>query len=187
MTALLSLLLSSTSASASPPTALTGEVTVVQAASPRIACAPPWCEARIDIQAPPEVVEAVLLDFAAYPEVFPRVRAAEASGDLVHVTLAMPFPLSDRDYVVSMRAPSPGVFVAEPAPDAVPETEGVVRLPDFAGRWELSPLADGAQTRARYIWHTDLGADIPTWAVERAWRTQGQEILGRLKVAAEEG
>lgn len=169
-----------------PPLALPAGAEVVQEAAPRIVCQPPWCEATLDIAASPEAIRAILMDFSRYPQVFPRVRSAlpVAGGRGVQVTLGMPFPLADRDYVVEMQG-DPLHFVAMPLPH--PEVPGVVRLPDFAGRWHLVPSEEGEGTQVRYLWHTDLGADIPAWAVQRAWVTQGNEILLRLRDAAEGG
>jgi len=166
---------------AAPPTALTG-ATTIQADSPRIACAPPWCEGEIFIDAPPQEVRATLLDFSGYTELFPRVgsvKQLDAGG--IHLTLSMPFPLQDRDYVATA-VMGETTIVMTPRPH--PLVTDVVRLPDFAAHWSIEPEGDGC--RVRYIWHTDLGADIPSWALQRAWTTQGNEVLGRLKLAVEE-
>lgn len=164
------------SLAAAPPRALPGG-TLIQEAGPRITCAPPWCVGELSIDAPPEVVRATLQNFSHYPTMFPRVRSVESvSGDVVHVTLQMPFPLQDRDYII--RATSAGDELTL-LPVAHPLVEGVVRLPEFSGRWTFQPEGEG--TAVVYVWHTDMGADIPEWAWERTWRTQGSEVLGRLK------
>lgn len=176
------LLLGKAAATPPPPLPLPATAEVIQASGPHIACQPPWCAATIWVDAPPEEVLAILMDFKAYPKVFPRVRSVELlqDGRAVHITLAMPFPLADRDYVVQMQGEGLQ-FAVVPMP--WPEVPGVVRLPAFAGRWALVP--DQGGTTVRYLWHTDLGADIPDWAVRRAWVTQGNEILLRLRDAAE--
>ena len=157
---------------------------VIQTEGPRIVCAPPWCEGEITIAVSPERVLAELSDFEQYPQLFPRVRTATIiSEEIRHLSLAMPFPLQDRDYAIAVTIEEESIYFV-PAP--FPITPNVVRLPDFAGRWVLTP--DGPnQTVVRYIWHTDLGADIPSWAIRRAWSIQGNEVLGRLKLALEEG
>ena len=166
---------------AAPPWSLSG-TEVVQEAEPRIACSAPWCEGEIVINATRSEIVATLLDFDRYTEIFPRVRAASAvSEGVLHLTMAMPFPLQDRDYVVQMVNTGDELYF-EPVPH--PTVSGVVRLSDFAGRWILVPNDRGG-TVVRYIWHTDLGADIPDWATHRTWLVQGNEILRRLKQALE--
>jgi carbon monoxide dehydrogenase subunit G len=168
-------------AHAAPPLSLPG-AEVIQASGPRITCQPPWCSGEIAIDAPPAAVMDTLMDFSQYPVVFPRVREVVAlSESVTHITLAMPFPLQDRDYVITAVYERDS-FYFEPVD--YPEVDGVVRLADFSGRWMLTPAGTG--TTVRYIWHTDLGADIPSWAVSRAWSTQGNEVLGRLKDAVEQ-
>lgn len=164
-----------------PPWSLSGAV-LVQDADPRIACSAPWCEGEIVIDASSSEIVATLLNFERYTEIFPRVRSARAvSEGVLHLTMAMPFPLQDRDYVVQMVNEGEELYF-EPVPH--PTVSGVVRLSDFAGRWILTPNEHGG-TVVRYIWHTELGADIPAWATHRTWLVQGNEILRRLKQALE--
>lgn len=178
---MIALLVAATALAATPPRTLPGAA-VIQEADPRIVCARPWCIGEISIDAPPEVVRATLLDFSQYPTLFPRVRSVVAvREDVVHVTLAMPFPLQDRDYVITAASSGDDLTLV---PVAHPAVDGVVRLTEFSGRWTFA--ADGEGTRVQYAWHTELGADIPEWAWERAWRTQGNEILGRLKRGVED-
>lgn len=182
MSRLLLALLWLPSAQAAPPWSLPA-AELVQAAAPRIACSAPWCEGEIVIDAPKSVIVSTLLDFDRYTQIFPRVRSAvAASAGVLHLTMAMPFPLSDRDYVVQMVNVGDELYF-EPVPH--PITSEAVRLPDFAGRWILTPDGHGG-TVVRYIWHTDLGTDIPGWATHRAWIVQGNEVLRRLKQALEQ-
>ena len=100
----------------------------------------------------------------------------------------MPFPLAPRDYIAKFtRTPTAAGFTlsweATEHPDA-PMTDACVRLLHTAGTWTVEPLSE-SQSTVHYRWNAELGGDVPGWALPRAWQMQGDEVLGRLKTAAE--
>jgi carbon monoxide dehydrogenase subunit G len=149
----------------------------------------PWCTASVQIDAPLATVDGILSDFDGLPDIFPRIQSSSRLEDsVIYVVLEMPFPLAPRDYIARFTREEVGGevrlhWVAAEHP-AAPQTTGRVRLLSTAGTWTLRP--DSTQTtEVIYRWNAELGGDIPTWALPRAWQMQGDEVLGRLKSAAE--
>lgn len=140
----------------------------------------PWCRSEAVLPASPDAVEAILTDFSGYTQVFKRVTSCRVlEPRVVHVTLDMPSPLSDRDYIAKFERREEGAdrvfsWVAVEHPLAPPGD--AVRLLRSAGEWRLSPAA-GGKTRLTYTWEAELGGDIPEWALPRAWAIQGGEVV----------
>ena len=57
-----------------------------------------------------------------------------------------------------------------------PENNTYVRLVNAAGRWKLTPESKKT-TLVSYTWNGELLGDFPKFALERAWETQGNEII----------
>ena len=53
-----------------------------------------------------------------------------------------------------------------------------------AGKWKLVPKNKN-ETSVSYIWNGELLGDFPSFALERAWKTQGNEIIHWLNDALE--
>lgn len=148
----------------------------------------PWCRSVGVVPAPPAEVAALLADFPNYPSIFERVTSARVlAPDVVHITLDMPFPIASRDYVARFSRRQEGtalVFdfdsVVHPA---APTREDPVRLPRAGGQWRLEPEGPSS-TRVTYTWNGELGGDFPSWALPRAWTTQGTEVMDWLSAAA---
>ena len=144
-----------------------------------------WSQARSTISASKQKIEAIIKDKPNYPNVFKRVESAQIITDeIVHISLDMPFPFSNRDYVVSYSQNHDGEdiiyrFHAVNHPDAQ-LSEGYVRLVNAAGEWRLHPLAINS-TEVSYTWNGELRGDFPDWALTRAWETQGEEVMGWLR------
>ena len=126
-------------------------------------------EGEIDA-APARVLEA-LVAYERHPGAIERVcesRVLErADGSLVvYQRLSLPI-ISDRDFVLRVEWGGSGdtTWVAYRAvTDAGPEEQdGIVRVKDHVGSWQLRPARDGAATRARYQMHVDLAGDLPAW------------------------
>ncbi|MFT5681941.1 MAG: putative membrane protein [Myxococcota bacterium] len=149
----------------------------------------PWCTASVTIDAPAAQVEGILSDFSGLPSIFPRIESSsQLDENIIHVVLEMPFPLAPRDYVAKFtREEAAGetrlhwIAVEHPA---APLSEAHVRLLSTAGTWTIRPDSE-TTTEVIYRWNAELGGDVPSWALPRAWQMQGDEVLGRLKVAAE--
>lgn len=140
----------------------------------------PWCKSEAVLPASPDAVEAVLTDFSRYTEVFLRVTSCRVlEPQVVHVTLDMPAPLSDRDYIARFERSVDGadrVFRWKAVEHPLAPPGEAVRLVRSAGEWRLSPAA-GGKTRLTYTWEAELGGDIPEWALPRAWTVQGTEVV----------
>ena len=150
-----------------------------------------WCRSVGTIPASGQQLQRLLEDFPGYVDVFDRVAMIRVlEPNVVHVLLDMPFPFLSRDYVARyVKSESDGDIVSYTFESEVhqraPELESVaVRLPNAAGRWQLEPLSPSS-TRVTYTWNAELGGDIPTWALGRARRTQGLEVMGWLTDAVE--
>ena len=103
---------------------------------------------------------------------------------MVYIVLDMPFPISHRDYVVYYKqfnnnkhkiyqffSTSHKIFPIDP---------NNIRLPRATGEWRLIPIDDHT-TELIYIWNGELLGDFPDFALTRAWREQGDEVLNWLK------
>ena len=94
--------------------------------------------------------------------------------------LDMPFLLSDRDYVIKYKkykTPDNWEFTFSPVKHInAPLNKKYVRLVNAAGKWKLISKGDN-QTSVSYTWNGELLGDFPDFALERAWKTQGNEII----------
>ena len=66
----------------------------------------------------------------------------------------------------------------------VPLKRNYVRLINAAGEWRLTPI-NSTQTEIAYTWNGELRGGFPSWALTRAWKEQGLEIIIWLKEALE--
>ena len=100
----------------------------------------------------------------------------------------MPFPFAGRDYVVKYIQEQKDAdfiyrFHAVIHPDA-PLNSKYVRLIHSAGEWRLTPL-DSTKTEITYTWNGELLGNFPDWALKRAWKQQGLEVITWLQKAIE--
>jgi hypothetical protein len=148
----------------------------------------PWCRSRTTLPFDVGAVEATLTDLERYPEVFLRVTSATRySDDVAHIVLKMPFPLARRDYVAhfEMRGEGEARIIEWSAVDRPDVPVGrAVRLVNAAGQWHLEPVR--SETIVTYTWNGELRGDMPKWALPRAWRVQGVEVLEWLGDALQE-
>ncbi len=146
-----------------------------------------WCRSKAELPGPLARVDALLNDFANYPQVMKRISETRVyEPTIVHVVLDMPFPFASRDYIVEYVRKQQGeavVFdfrtVSHPSGEPI---KGSVRLPHAEGQWMLEPLGPSS-TRVTYTWNGELLGDFPTWALPRAWSTQGAEVMEWLSEA----
>ena len=66
-----------------------------------------------------------------------------------------------------------------------PVDKNFVRLINASGEWRLSPQGNGI-IEVSYTWNGELLGDFPDWALTRAWKTQGDEVLNWIQEAAQE-
>lgn len=148
-----------------------------------------WCRAKSTLDAPIADVRKIIEDKKNYPNIFKRIESTHIITDeIVYIALDMPFPFSSRDYVVK--------YIQEEKEDdfiyrfhsvihpEVPLNVKYVRLIHAAGEWRLSSL-DSTKTEITYTWNGELLGDFPDWALTRAWKQQGLEVMTWLKEAVE--
>jgi|SRR6185312_7100913 len=149
-------------------------VTLFRAPSDRAA---PWGRGDGVIAAPIDRVIAHLTDFAALGKWMPRVaelRVIERGHDeaIVYFRFDLPWPISDRDWTLRYRWHRDGdhfLMTWCDAQERGPPPGKAVRVSPMRGYWEL--FAQGATTRARYVFLSVLGGSLPnSVAVETAWK-----------------
>ena len=127
-----------------------------------------------------EIAE-IIEDIDQYPTVFKRVTETKRlDSNIVHVMLDMPFPFSGRDYVIKYSSEKDGniwkfSFYAVDHPKGTLKP-GVVRLDNAAGIWILKGLPNN-KTMVTYAWHGELLGNFPDFGLNKAWITQGTEVL----------
>ena len=60
-------------------------------------------------------------------------------------------------------------------PNVKPDN-GHVRLPNAAGVWILNDIGNN-KTKVTYAWNGELLGNFPDFGLEKAWVTQGTEVL----------
>ena len=148
-----------------------------------------WCRTKSTLDAPIADIRRIIEDKANYPNVFKRVESVKIITDeIVYIALDMPFPFSGRDYVVKYIQEQENAdfiyrFHAVIHPQ-VPLYSNYVRLIHSAGEWRLKSL-DTTKTEIIYTWNGELLGDFPNWALKRAWKQQGLEVMTWLKEAVD--
>ena len=149
----------------------------------------PWCKAQTTFPFAMDKIAEILEDKTNYPNVFKRIETTTIlEPEIVHIMLDMPFPISSRDYIVKYTTHFDGndllyQFRAVNHENA-PLSNSYIRLVNAAGEWRLSPLKNN-QTQVTYTWNGELLGDFPDWALSRAWKTQGNEVLNWLLEATD--
>ena len=149
----------------------------------------PICQATSVLPFSIESISSIIEDVRNYPKVFKRIHKTNIlEKDIIHVMLDMPFLLSDRDYVIKYKKNKTQdnwefTFRAVKHTNA-PLVEDYVRLVNAAGKWKLISKDDN-QTLVSYTWNGELLGDFPNFALERAWKTQGNEIIHWINDALE--
>lgn len=136
---------------------------------------------------PAEEVRAVLLDLEAFRVWFPalrewRVLVRRDTSAEVYGRQRLPWPFSDRDYVVRYRwtddeegldLEAVGQSGASPgAPD------GVVRVERLRSEWRVSP--DGDSARVQYAYEGDHDLPLPRAFLTRLWERHGDRVVSAL-------
>ena len=140
-----------------------------------------WCRAKSTISAPFGVLQNILEDKKNYPQVFKRIEKIEIiTEDIVYIALDMPFPFSGRDYIVKyIKEKDENDFVYHyhaVMHSAVPMNKKYVRLIHSTGEWRITYLGSN-KTEITYTWNGELLGDFPDWALSRAWKQQGLEVI----------
>ena len=149
----------------------------------------PICQTTSVLPFSMESISSIIENVENYPSVFKRIHKTNTlEKDIVHVMLDMPLFLSNRDYVIQyIKSKNQNTweftFNAVKHIDA-PEKNNYVRLVNAAGKWKLVPKNKN-ETTVSYTWNGELLGDFPSFALERAWKTQGNEIIHWLNDALE--
>jgi len=149
----------------------------------------PICQTTSILPFSIESISSIIEDVSNYPKVFKRIHKTNIlEKDIIHVMLDMPFLLSDRDYVIKYKkykTPDNWEFTFSPVKHInAPLSKKYVRLVNAAGKWKLISKGDN-QTSVSYTWNGELLGDFPNFALERAWKTQGNEIIHWINDALE--
>ena len=150
----------------------------------------PICRAETILSLPLKTISAIIENVENYPNVFLRVTKTRVlEDDVVHIMLDMPFPFSGRDYIIKyikhkFSSAWTFRFSAVEHVQAPPEKDHV-RLIHAAGEWKLTAINDH-ETNVSYTWNGELLGDFPNWALDRAWKTQGNEMMEWLDNALKE-
>ena len=149
----------------------------------------PICQTTSILPFSIESISSIIEDVSNYPKVFKRIHKTNIlEKDIIHVMLDMPFLLSDRDYVIKYKkykTPDKWEFTFSPVKHInAPLDKKYVRLVNATGKWKLISKDDN-QTLVSYTWNGELLGDFPNFALERAWKTQGNEIIHWINDALE--
>ena len=126
-------------------------------------------------------ISGIIEDIEHYPNIFKRIHNVQVlEKNIVRIMLDMPLFLSNRDYVIKYKK-SRKMSKREFSFNAVnhenaPIDKNYVRLINAAGKWELYPKKKN-ETLLSYTWNGELLGDFPDFALQRAWKTQGNEII----------
>ena len=143
-----------------------------------------WCRSEKILPFEMEHISHIIEDKENYPNVFKRIEDTTIlAPDVVHISLDMPFPFAGRDYIVnyvSNKTDTENTYTFTAYDEIkVPERKNYVRLINAGGRWKVIPHGNG-KTKVTYTWNGELRGDFPDWALERAWKVQGTEVLNWL-------
>jgi hypothetical protein len=129
-------------------------------------------------------------DLENYYQIFDRVKSSNVlTDDVVHIRIDMPFPISDRDYIVQYKIEKENEYISykfQAVKDLdIPLNDGSIRLVNAAGEWYLKVVGESS-TKVVYTWNGELSGDFPDWALTRAWTKQGNEMIEWLAESLEE-
>tara|TARA_Y100001934_G_C12352183_1_gene775991 strand:- start:2007 stop:2609 length:603 start_codon:yes stop_codon:yes gene_type:complete len=133
----------------------------------------------------------VIQDIGNYPVTFKRITKTKILEDnIVQIVLDMPFPFSGRDYIIKYNIEKnldKWIFSFY----SVEHNKGIldprnVRLINAAGVWELIQISPN-QTLVSYAWNGELLGNFPEFGLEKAWITQGTEVLNWLNESLSNG
>ena len=141
----------------------------------------PMCRVSTLLPYAIDSISKIIEDVENYPDIFKRVHNVQIlDKNMVRIMLDMPLFLSNRDYVVQYKK-NKKITKWEFSFNAVthknaPIDKNYVRLINAAGKWELYPKTKN-ETLLSYTWNGELLGDFPDFALKRAWKTQGNEII----------
>ncbi len=142
-----------------------------------------------DIDADFAAVRAVLLDVEGLGAWFPgvgewRVLASEPDSMLVYGHQPLPWPITDRDYVVRYRWVTSGLGelqleASSEVTASMPERDGRVRVDTMRTLWEVSEA--GGVVHVRYTYWGSTGARLPRWVMRLGWERRAYAVIDALR------
>lgn len=117
------------------------------------------------------------------------LQASSYAQAYVYGVVDAPWPMQDRDTVVRFDyAQSPltrniTINISN-HPEFIPHRSGLVRVPDFGGFWQLSPLK-GGYVDVIYQVHGNPGGWVPTWLANYAAQISVAQTLRNMSAAVE--
>ncbi len=123
------------------------------------------------IDASPDVVRAVLLDYESHPRWLAHLaesRVLRRDGDSLDVYQCLRLPIvHDRDFTIHVswgdEADHKWLRFRTANDLGPPPSKGVVRVPLNEGSWRLYGVGGGRATWAVYRFSMDLGGSVPSW------------------------
>ena len=105
----------------------------------------------------------------------------------VHGVVDAPWPMQDRDTVVRFdyaQNPLTRIIMINISnhPEFIPHQSGLVRVPDFGGFWQLSPL-EGGYVDVIYQVHGNPGGWVPIWLANYAAQISVSQTLRNMPAA----
>ena len=148
-----------------------------------------WCRSESILEAPISDIRKIVEDKRNYPKIIKSIESTQIiSDEIVYIVVDMPFPFASRDYVVKYIKEQVGddfiySYYAVIHPDA-PSNNNYVRLIRSSGEWRLRSV-DSTHTSFTYTWNGELLGNFPDWALPRAWKEQGIEVITGFQKAVE--
>jgi ribosome-associated toxin RatA of RatAB toxin-antitoxin module len=144
------------------------------------------------LAAQPSQLVALLLDVESAPEWIYHTKSCKlikqvSPSELYYYSeVSVPWPVENRDFVahliVRQNPETKVVTIDGPAVSGfVPIKDGVVRISESKGRWQISPLPNN-QIQVEYTLHVNPGGNLPPWLVNM-FASQGPlEIFRKMKI-----
>ena len=148
-----------------------------------------WCRSKTILEAPLADIQKSIEDTENYPQIIKSIVDTKIITDeVVYIIVDMPFPFASRDYVVKYIIEKKEndyiySYYAVIHPD-VPLDKSYVRLNRSSGEWRLKSI-DSTHTEFTYTWNGELLGNFPDWALPRAWKEQGIEVIMGFQKAVE--
>jgi hypothetical protein len=150
---------------------------------------PPWLRSTAELPVGADKVTSILTDFKHYKDFFaPAIKKAdvldsEGGATRIHFVWPYPFPLRNRDAVVSYRVEQGegGRLVLIWKNDARPgDREEGIRIERVAGETVVEPLGPD-RSRVTYTYLGELGGKFPAWAEDKAWREEPVQYMRAIR------
>ncbi|MBI65462.1 MAG: hypothetical protein CMG64_04135 [Candidatus Marinimicrobia bacterium] len=140
-----------------------------------------FCKSSMIYNFPINKIKKILDNKLKYSKVFKRIEFCNViKEDVVHMAIDLPFPFYSRDYIVEYQYYKHNeyeYYIYNAVNNLnVPKYKNYIRLINASGLWKLDKI-DSSNTKVTYLWNGELLGDFPSWALSKAWISQGNEVL----------